>query len=619
MDKRNFLRRLIRDRRGAALPIMAASLLPVLAGIGAAIDIGRIVIVRSQMQAGVDSGALAGARVFGLEDDRDAQVTAYFHANMPDGYAGADPIEPVPSFKEVRGVNRVQVTATTDLPMVFMRLFGMASRTISVDATAEMQPKPLEVMVVLDDTGSMNDPLGTTGNRMDALKIAMYDFINILHQGQDRRPDLAMGILTYTVTTNVGHILQKYNVPIMERDGFTNVGNYAGTGNLAATNPLGWRGCVENDQSKPDLSASATTFEAGAYDIDSTLPGEEGRPHARPYHVPPFTQTKSVKATGEGSAKSGAWATSARKPVHYQATYVASHTGTDDKNNQYRLSAGGTAETAQTLANTAAYKEFFYNFYIGLNHDTASETDDVIVRKDNGEYYKPRKYSLSADDWTVNYSRIPYISETTYWSNPNNVYGYPTRSGRNLYMATPNWQCPEPALELAYNQPKSLYDDYIKYDNFPLRPADGTLHHIGMLWGYRLLTRQDKFLRSNPVPSETPLRALVFMTDGESNANTSASWYGAYGAMREKRISSSDTDVGKFQKQVMYRFAKVCENAKRDRINVFIVSLGKTSADAEDVFSACAGSNFLQTTSQIQIQNAFRQIAVDLVDLHLTQ
>ncbi|WP_347304337.1 pilus assembly protein [Croceibacterium sp. TMG7-5b_MA50] len=606
------MRALLRDRQGAALPIMAAGLLPVLAGIGAAIDIGRIVVVRAQMQAGVDAGALAGARAFGLEEDRDEQVAAYFQANMPDGYAGADPIEPSPIFEKVRGVSRVRVAAETDLPMVFMRLFGMATTTISVESTAEMQPKPLEVMVVLDNTGSMKTTLGS-GTRMDALKTAMHDFIEILHQGQDRRADLAMGITTYTVTTNVGHILRDAGVTIGERDGFTNIGTYVGGNENTAA--LGWSGCVENDQTVRDISAAATVMEANAYDIDRYLPGErDARPGIRPYHYMPLTTTQSRKAPGENTSKSGAWATSARKPDHYWAAHQNNNTSDGRRNNLYRLDAGGNASLAEILANKPAYRQYFHDFYIGLNYDRSSDSDDVIVRADNGGYFEPG----SVADYKVVYSRIPRLNVTTDWDKPNAHYGSPLRSGTNLRMPTPNWQCPSPALELAYDQPRSTYDDYIKYDNYPLMPASGTLHHIGMLWGYRLLTRDDVFKRENPTPSERPLRALVFMTDGDTQASSDNSWYGAYGALREKRITNA-TDTGTFKVQVMNRFAKVCENAKRDGIAVYIVSLLPAPGDTQSVFRTCAGANYLETSTQSEIQNAFRQIAVDLVDLHLTQ
>mgnify|MGYP004517689891 CR=1 FL=1 len=600
MNKRNFMRRLMQDRRGAALPMMAAGLLPVLAGIGAAVDIGRIVTVRAQMQAGVDAGALAGARVFGLTDDRTGQVAAYFHANMPEGYAGSDPIAPVADFREVQGVNRVHVTATTDLPMVFMRLFGIGHRAVSVEAVAEMQPKPLEVMVVLDNTGSMSTGLGT-GNRMDALHTAMHDFIDILHQGEETRRDLAMGIVTYTVTTNVGQILRDSGVDIQNRDGFTNITTYTGGSNDAQVNPLAWKGCVENDPSVRDLPADPNEHDlANAWDTKSILPGEEGRPGVLPYHYPPVTTTATSTA---------AWSNTARVTSNYKS---ANSKGSG-RNNLYRLSPGGDMAIAQTLANLPAYKQRFYDFYIGLNHGTANQGDDVIVTPSGG-YYNP----ASGGEYKVEYSRLPYITATTDWDEPTINYGYPTRPGRTLAMATPNWQCPEPALPLAYGQNADTYHDYIDQDNVPLNPASGTLHHIGMLWGYRLLTRDDVFERNNPVPSERPLRALIFMTDGVTEANGDAAWYGAYGGLREKRITTS-TNPTTFKNQIMRRFGAVCENARRDGIAVYIVSVQVASGDARDVFRTCAGSNYLETSNQTQIQDAFRQIAVDLVDLHLTE
>jgi Flp pilus assembly protein TadG len=614
MIRIKFWRSLARDSQGAALPMMAAGMLVVLAGIGSAIDLGRIAMVKYQMQSGVDAGALAGARVFGLTNDRDQQVDAYFLSNMPTGYMGSLPIEPGADFQEVRGVNRVEVTAATQLPMMFMKLFGIPTASISVVAVAEMQPKPLEVMVVLDDTGSMASSLNG-GTRMSALKTAMYDFIDILHQGKSRREDLALGFVTYTVTTNVGAILRDAGVAIQNRDGFTNVGDYTGTSSAIGENPLGWRGCVENDQTVRDLSSSATTFETGAYDIDKVLPGEEGRPGARPYHYPPVTTTNAVKASGESSTLSGAWATSARRPEHYQAKDKNNNTSSGRRNNLYRLSPGGDLTIAQNLANSPAYRQYFYDFYIGLNYNTAYSGDDVIVRASDGGYYTPG----SADAWKVDYSRIPYIGATTDWANPNTRYGYPTRSGLNLSMPTPNWQCPEPSMALQYGRAKTDYDDYITYDNYPLMPASGTLHHIGMLWGYRLLTRSDVFTRTNPVPDEKPLRALVFMTDGDTQANPDDAWYGAYGGLREKRISSDGSNSEKFKDQVMRRFAKVCENAKRDEITVYIVSLLPAPGNTQTIFRNCAGSNYLETGTRTEIQNAFRQIAVDLVDLHLTQ
>lgn len=614
--------RLAASRRGATLPMMAAGMIPVLAAIGSAVDIGRVYMARLQMQAGVDAAALAGARAFAVTgahrpDSREAQVSAYFLANFPLGYLGTGTVAPEADFRTTNGINITEVSAATPLPMMFMRIFGIPTWDIAASAVAELQPRPIEVMVVLDDTGSMQTTLSGEGrSRMSALKTAMHDFVDVLHQGANQRDELALGFVTYTVTTNVGKILRDNGVAIREIDGYTNVGIYTGGGSDYAANPLGWKGCVENDDSVPGIGANVSVFENGAYDIDRILPGENGRPGARPFLFPPSATTNSVRATPTASSLSGAYATGARLPLHYRAAHNNTTTGDGRRNNLYRLDGGsGDPAIAQALANSAAYRQHFHDFYIGLNHDRSNDLDDVIVRAADGGYYTPG----SAVAWRVEYGRIPFIADTTDWAQPNANYGYPTRAGFNLRMPSPNWQCPNPSMDVQYGRPKSVYRNYIDYDNHPLMPASGTLHHIGMLWGYRLLTRDDVFRRTNPVPSERPMRALVFMTDGETAADGSIGWYGAYGRLAERRISSDATNVNTFRQQVMRRFAKVCESAKRDDINVYIVSLLPAPGDTQGIFRACAGSNYLETSTTAEIRSAFQQIAVDLVDLHLTR
>ena len=76
-----------------------------------------------------------------------------------------------------------------------------------------------------------------------------------------------------------------------------------------------------------------------------------------------------------------------------------------------------------------------------------------------------------------------------------------------------------------------------------------------------------------------------------------------------------DATAGSMTAGIMRRFAKVCERAKQDDIKVYIVALKK----GEPEFSTCAGSRYWLTTDQATIRSAFNEIAVDLVDLHLTR
>jgi Flp pilus assembly protein TadG len=630
---RDTARRLRRDRRGAALPILTIGLITVIGAVGAAFDLTRIYVVRTQMQSAVDAAALAGARAFGntgtTDQGRDRQVSLYFKANFPDGYLGMPVINPQPTYSAPSGVNTTYVSAEGDVPTTFMSIFGMGATHVSVHAQAEHQPKPIEVMVVLDDTGSMQtQDVGVKGvSRMRATQNAMLNFNNVIHQGAASRAELAMGFVTYNVTTNVGQVLKDAGVSIESVDGFSNVGDYTGGSSEWGSNGLAWKGCVMNDTTVPDVSASPSTFETGAWDVTKTLPGEGGNPAVKPYLYPPSTLTSYTYPDPADPSKTKtqgnvAYSTNAAIWEWYKPQHLQNNTSDGRTNNLYRLGPKDDPTVGQRLANTAAYRKRLYDLYIGLNKTNANPADDVVVADGTNGYYSPPT-TYTATGWHIDYSRLPYINDDTAWGAANAKYAYPytwsstwvsSPSGYNLSMPTPNWQCPNPAMPIKYGRAKSDYDSYIRNENHPVMPASGTLHHIGFLWGYRLLTRSDKFLRTNPIEGETPLRALIFMTDGETAASGNANWFGAYGFQSEKLIFKNSAG-GDFTRQVMRRFAKVCQAAKNDGITVYIVSL---KADVSE-FGTCAGSRYWNTTDAATINSAFNEIAVDLVDLHLTQ
>ena len=95
LSRRAFVQRFCCDRRGSTLAMMAAGLFPMIGSLGAAIDLGRIYIASSQMQAGADAAALAGANAFDNTNNNDPngryqQVISYFRDNYPDEYMGIE-------------------------------------------------------------------------------------------------------------------------------------------------------------------------------------------------------------------------------------------------------------------------------------------------------------------------------------------------------------------------------------------------------------------------------------------------------------------------------------------------------------------------------------------------
>lgn len=631
---RRITARLRADERGASAMLMAAGMLPMLAAMGGGVDITRQYMARSQLQAAVDAAALAGARSYAVDDgspaDRDAQVENYFNANFPAGYLGTTGLTLNPTgaetrFRTVNNINRTTVTAEATLPMALMQVFGFGPRTIRVVAKAELQPRPLEVMVVLDNTGSMKSALGS-GTRMTALKAAAKSFVDILYQGGENRPELAMGFVMYDLTANVGKLLQAARPgSIATLDGF----NDAGTAPWSPTgNPLGWKGCVMADQTVKDVGSDLANSNPGAYDITRSLPGDpDGHPPIQPFFVPPFYVPELANYTGSNPTGLASFRTAQADPTssYYQSKSLAQalNGSAGDRYNLYKL-------TDPAVASKAAYRKYFFDYYRHLNALTSPAGDDVIKTLSGGYYpIDDLTAPLIRDrtDWMVDYAAIPNYAK---WSDAsiyvvNKDGGKTDNHGVNQTPSpSPNWQCPEESIPVAYGRTKSYYKDtVIDTKNGSIYPANGTLHHSGLLWAYRLLVRDDVFKRTNP-STQTPKRAIVFMTDGNAeightpNAYTDRtfSWYGRWS---DSRISSDPEDQLDESRR---RFAKTCAAIKREANppKVYIISLALNSGSPDKAFfDACAPGKTYYTSTAAQLNTAFQDVATELVDLHLVQ
>ena len=616
-----------RDKRGVALPILAAFTIPAIGAIGSGIDAARIYMTKSQLQAGVDAAALAGARAFAVTDTsakgRSKQVEAYFFGNFPLGYMHSQNLQVTPTFTTDKGINITTVEATADLPLTFMSVLGFDKQPVRAVARAELQPRPLEVMVVLDNTGSMKaylprDSNGIVKTRMTATKDAAKSFVNILYQGADTRKELALGFVMYDITVNVGHLLTKWrSSSVRQLPGFND--SYMQMLGSWPSNRLAWKGCVLADDTVKDINTTYSTPETGAWDVVRSLPGEGAHPPVTPYFIPPFW----VPYAAAGSA-------SADKADPTGEYYKVSPG--EARFNLYQLLDPSTSNWAlnQSFMTTSPYRQAFYRYYLGLNDSAATVSNDVITRTD-GSFYNPTTDSWnfttsSGTPFKINYDRIPnYAAWKEATTSSVNPKGGTTDSGsQNTTPApNPNWQCPEEAEPIVYGKPKSYWiDTVIDQKNGAIYPANGTLHHAGLLWGYRLLVRDDAFPRTNPTNEEAK-RALVFMTDGVTELGTTQNGYADrtftfYGNYADAPISAS---AGGLTTQSERRFSKTCASlqAETNAPKVYIIALTTTNANTLAMFERCAPGRVYRTSDTASLKSAFDDIATELVDLHLTK
>ena len=157
------------DATGQALVLTVIFLVVLLGFAGLAIDVGHAYLVQRQLQASVDAAALAGAQEMPAQSQ--ARLTAVSYGPT----AGTNPvvgssINPNTdiTFKCVRAVgcssrrspqNAITVSAKSDVPTWFAKLFGKSAFTVHAKATAcsPCSAKKFDIVVVLDRTGSMLD------------------------------------------------------------------------------------------------------------------------------------------------------------------------------------------------------------------------------------------------------------------------------------------------------------------------------------------------------------------------------------------------------------------------------------------------------------------------------
>jgi len=174
--------------------IVALSLIPIIVGSGAAIDFGRAYMVKTRLSHALDSAGLAVGSS-NPEGDLASVLTRYFDANYPAAKLGV-PASPSMSINE--GV--IQLSATATVETTFLKMVGI--NTISVAASSKIirETKGLEIVLVLDNTGSM-----ANNGKIGALKIAAQDLVDILF-GPEQRPDnLFMGMVPFVTTVNIGN------------------------------------------------------------------------------------------------------------------------------------------------------------------------------------------------------------------------------------------------------------------------------------------------------------------------------------------------------------------------------------------------------------------------------
>lgn len=303
------LKRFWRNQIGATGIIVAAAVVPSIAATGAAVDLARAFLAKSRLSAATDSAALAGGRAyFQPTTQRNAEIMRYFNSNFDPATMGiTGPVtvqitptaSPNPSLDQTLQQLTVQTSAA--VPTYFMKVFGLTAMQINAESEITRQQTGLELVLALDNTGSMaTNDAGGGKTRIQALREASNELINILYGGtpaNTANPNLRVGILPYSHSVNVGHFLEQENMIDVPADLtlFVNRGKADRIDGIF-NDGSGWKGCIEERQTVNNLSYNPANLVIpdGAHDLQDIPPGVNGRQKWRPYYYPTFIQNGSA-------------------------------------------------------------------------------------------------------------------------------------------------------------------------------------------------------------------------------------------------------------------------------------------------------------------------------------
>lgn len=280
---RKIVRRFTQNKSGAIAIIFGLTLIPILLGAGAAVDYSRAMKVKNRLSNALDAAALA----VGASSETDSTILKkiaddFFKANFPATELG------VPGTLNVVVTNKkVTLSASASLDTVIMGLAGFHTVSVSSNVEVIKELRGLEVVMVLDNTGSMN-----SSGKLATLKTAAAQLVNTLTGEQPDPTKLKFGLVPFSAAVNVGSQYQN--------SGWIDTGKlnslhgiqFAGNENVFTMfnkiSNKSWNGCVEARPTPHDV-------------LDTTPTTSNGDTLWVPYFAPDEPDYNAAQANGYGS------------------------------------------------------------------------------------------------------------------------------------------------------------------------------------------------------------------------------------------------------------------------------------------------------------------------------
>ncbi|WP_235530518.1 vWA domain-containing protein [Sphingomonas sp. Leaf62] len=579
-----------------------------------------------------------------FNDAANSQARAFFANNFQTGSMGSE----APVFTPVKtAAGQVAATASVTVPMTVMRMAGFEPVTVSVACEARLEIPNLDIMFVLDTTGSMSDTnTGDTANKITGLRNAVINFYDTVESSKRPGTQVRYGAVPYSSNVNVGMLLK----PEWIADKWTYQSRIPdGTATSTSTSTdnrdyvwYKWSGWTKKSGNSGQRSSRGSNENcvAPSNTYSEQWKGDPSKPAPNNEYTVLSTVT-SNGSTYTASISNGvctvneSWwnnyvqtRTDYYKPNPNKGTKTT--TSTTKYNWQYRpveydvraLKGNGSTVSGGTISLQIGDNHTFRD--VSWNANSACIEERQTVKQDTYPTIPAAAYDLDVD-------MIPTSDPTTQWKVwlPYAVYARYTIDNWQTQTVTTsdNYQnigdynvggnrlayCPSPAQKLQTVNRANL----VSYIN-GLTIGGGTYHDIGFLWGLRLLSPTGLFTNENTTAANGSQisRHLIFMTDGQTD--TSRKIYDAYGlpALDQRRTIGMPTDTQQ-NTIVANRLSALCDVARRKNITVWVIAFGTTLSPMLE--QCAAGGRAYQAANTAQLNTAFSSIAAQIAKLRVSK
>ncbi len=265
------LARFLDNTRGGVAPLAALVALPLMVGVGVAMDYSKVNAARSAFQVALDSTALMLSKDAAIvsKDELQTEATTKFNAlfSHPDVVPASVQVTPVYTSS---GGSKLTMTGTATVNTSFISVLA-STVNISATSVSTWGNTRLRVALVLDNTGSMTD-----SDKIGALKTASHTLLSQLNAAAVHPEDVYVSIVPFVKDVNVGP--SNYNQPWLRWDLWEEVnGKCSNTTYKNRTNCVShskvwtpanhntWNGCVTDRDQNFDTTNAAPVAGATLY------------------------------------------------------------------------------------------------------------------------------------------------------------------------------------------------------------------------------------------------------------------------------------------------------------------------------------------------------------------